>query len=224
MHETAGLTALIITFFLGPRENKTTPSQNPGYVLIGAAMLWVGWFGFNGSSQPAADSIAAVAITFTHISAAAASLTWALWEKVKYGRGSLVGVVTGTMAGLASIAPASGFVDPIKALIIGSLAGILCQEAVIVVPTKLNIDDTLDVFAVHDVVGIFCTIMVAAFGVATWQSQLGAIGFIAIFTYVVSVVLVKFVGLLTSLRVDIEIETNGLDLSVHRERAYDRNS
>jgi len=128
--------------------------------MIGAAMLWVGWFGFNGGSQLAADGGAAMAITVTHISAAAASLTWALWEKIKFGRASLVGIVTGTIAGLASITPASGFVGPVEALIIGSVAGVLCQEAVNLIRNRFKIDDTLDVFAVHGVGGIFGTIMI----------------------------------------------------------------
>ncbi|MFZ8945432.1 MAG: ammonium transporter [Paracoccaceae bacterium] len=224
VHETAGLAALIIAYFLGPRKNKTTPPHNPGYVMIGAAMLWVGWFGFNGGSQLAADGGAAMALTVTHISAAAASLTWALWEKIKYGRASLVGLVTGTIAGLASITPASGFVGPLEALLIGSVAGILCQEAVTFVRNKLQIDDTLDVFAVHGVGGIFGTVMIALFGKGIWVAQIGSLVIVGVFTCVLTVLLVKIVGAVTGLRVDAETETNGLDLSVHGERAYDMNS
>lgn len=224
VHETAGLAALLIAMFLGPRKNRTTPPHNPGFVMIGAAMLWVGWFGFNGGSQLAADGGAAMALTVTHISAATASLTWALWEKIKYGKASLVGIVTGTIAGLASITPASGFVGPIEALIIGGVAGILCQEAVNLVRNKLLIDDTLDVFAVHGVGGIFGTIMIATFGAGTWAAQLGALAIVGAFTIVVTIVLIKVVGLITPLRVDAETETNGLDLTVHGERAYDMNS
>jgi Amt family ammonium transporter len=224
VHETAGFEALIIAYFLGPRKNKTTPPHNPGYVMIGAAMLWVGWFGFNGGSQLAADGGAAMALTVTHISAAAASLTWALWEKIKYGRASLVGLVTGTIAGLASITPASGFVGPLEALLIGSVAGILCQEAVTFVRNKLQIDDTLDVFAVHGVGGIFGTVMIALFGKGIWVAQLGSLVIVGVFTFVLTVLLVKIVGAVTGLRVDAETETNGLDLSVHGERAYDMNS
>ncbi len=224
VHETAGLAALIIAAFLGPRRHRTTPPHNPGFVMIGAAMLWVGWFGFNGGSQLAADGGAAMAMTVTHISAAAASLSWALWEKIKYGKASLVGMVTGTIAGLASITPASGFVDPIQALIIGAVAGILCQEAVNVVRNILKIDDTLDVFAVHGIGGIFGTIMIAVFGLGTWTAQLGGLAIVGLFTTVVTVVLVKAVALVTPLRVDAETETNGLDLSVHGERAYDMSS
>ncbi|WP_170432358.1 ammonium transporter [Ruegeria arenilitoris] len=224
VHETAGLAALIIAWVLGPRKNRTTPPHNPGYVMIGAAMLWVGWFGFNGGSQLAADGGAAMALTVTHISAATASLSWALWERIKYGKASLVGLVTGTIAGLASITPASGYVDPIQALIIGAVAGILCQEAVKVVRNVLNIDDTLDVFAVHGVGGIFGTIMIAVFGLGAWTAQLGGLVIVGVFTSVVTFVLIKVVALVTPLRVDAETETNGLDLSVHGERAYDMSS
>ena len=110
-------------------------------------MLWVGWFGFNGGSQLAADGGAAMAMSVTHISAAAASLSWAAWERFKFGKASLVGMVTGTIAGLASITPAAGSVDPLQALLIGAIAGILCQEAVNLVRNIFKIDDTLDVFA-----------------------------------------------------------------------------
>ena len=224
VHETAGLAALVIAVFLGARKNQTTPPHNPGFVMIGAAMLWVGWFGFNGGSQLAADGGAAMALTVTHISAAAASLSWGLWERVKYGKTSLVGVVTGTIAGLASITPASGFVGPVAALIIGTIAGILCQEAVNLIRNKVKIDDTLDVFAVHGVGGIFGTIMIAVFGQGAWVAQLGALAVVGAYTIVWTVALVKLVGMITPLRVDAETEVNGLDLSVHGERAYDMSS
>jgi Amt family ammonium transporter len=224
VHETAGLAALVIAVMLGARRNTTTPPHNPGYVMLGAAMLWVGWFGFNGGSQLAADGGAAMALTVTHISAAAASLTWALWERIKYGKASLVGMVTGTIAGLASITPASGFVGPIEALIIGSVAGVLCQEAVNLVRNSLKIDDTLDVFAVHGVGGIFGTIMIAVFGAGSWAAQMGSLVIVGLFTVVVTVVLVKLVSFITPLRVNEEDEYTGLDLAAHGERAYDHTS
>ena len=224
VHETAGLAALIIAVALGPRLNCKTPPHSPGYVMIGAAMLWVGWFGFNGGSQLAADGGAAMALTVTHISAATASLSWALWEKIKYGKASLVGMVTGTIAGLASITPASGFVGPVEALVIGAIAGVLCQEAVNLIRDRLKIDDTLDVFAVHGVGGIFGTIMIAAFGAGSWFAQLGSLVIVGLFTLVITVVLLKVTALITPLRVDAEEEINGLDLSVHGERAYDMQS
>ena len=224
VHETAGLAALVIAILLGARHNTTTPPHNPGYVMLGAAMLWVGWFGFNGGSQLAADGAAAMALTVTHISAAAASLTWALWERIKYGKASLVGMVTGTIAGLASITPASGFVGPIEALIIGSMAGIICQEAVNMVRNRFKIDDTLDVFAVHGIGGIFGTIMIAVFDAGTWAAQMGSLVIVGGFTVVVTFLLVKLVALFTTLRVSEEDERTGLDLSAHGERAYDHSS
>ena len=224
VHETAGLAALVIAVLLGARRNTTTPPHNPGYVMLGAAMLWVGWFGFNGGSQLAADGGAAMALTVTHISAAAASLTWALWERIKYGKASLVGMVTGTIAGLASITPASGFVGPIEALVIGSVAGILCQEAVNIVRNNFKIDDTLDVFAVHGVGGIFGTIMIAVFGTGTWAAQIGSLVIVGVFTVTVTFALVKLVALVAPLRVSEEDEYTGLDLSAHGERAYDHSS
>ncbi|HBZ43038.1 MAG TPA: ammonia channel protein [Maritimibacter sp.] len=220
VHETAGLAAILISVVLGPRKNQKHPPHNPGFVMIGASMLWVGWFGFNGGSQLAADGGAAMALTVTHISAASASLSWALWEKIKFGRASLVGIVTGTIAGLASITPASGFVGPIEALVIGGVAGILCQEAVNFIRNKLKIDDTLDVFAVHGVGGIFGTIMIAVFGAGAWAAQLGSLAIVGVFTLVVTFILIKGIALVTHLRVDEETEANGLDLAVHGEQAY----
>ncbi|WP_415920700.1 ammonium transporter [Tateyamaria sp. SN6-1] len=224
VHETAGIAALVLAVVLGARRNQTVPPHNPGMVMMGAALLWVGWFGFNGGSQLAADGGAAMALTVTHISAATASLTWALWERIKFGKASLVGMVTGTIAGLASITPASGFVGPVEALIIGAVAGILCQEAVTLIRNGLKIDDTLDVFAVHGVGGIFGTIMIAVFGAGAWAAQLGSLVIVGVFTLVVTVVLIYVVKAITPLRVDEETETSGLDLAVHGERAYDVSS
>ncbi|WP_299612425.1 ammonium transporter [uncultured Tateyamaria sp.] len=224
VHETAGIAAIVLAVFLGARKNQTTPPHNPGMVMMGAALLWVGWFGFNGGSQLAADGGAAMALTVTHISAAMASLTWALWERIKFGKASLVGMVTGTIAGLASITPASGFVGPVEAMIIGAVAGVLCQEAVTLIRNGFKIDDTLDVFAVHGVGGIFGTIMIAVFGAGSWAAQLGSLAIVGVYTVVVSVVLVFVVRMITPLRVDEETEVNGLDLAVHGERAYDVSS
>jgi Amt family ammonium transporter len=220
VHETAGLAALLLAVMLGRRKDASKPPHNPGMVAAGAGMLWVGWFGFNGGSQLAADGGAAMAITVTHISASAATLSWAAWERIKFGRASLIGAVTGTIAGLASITPASGFVGPIEALIIGLVAGVLCQEAVNLIRNKMQIDDTLDVFAVHGVGGIFGTIMIAAFGAGTWTAQLGALAVVGVYTLVVSFIIAKVVGIVFPLRVDAETEHEGLDLAVHGERAY----
>ena len=224
VHETAGLAALVVAGMLGPRSNRHTPPHNPGYVAIGAGMLWVGWFGFNGGSALAADGTAAMAIAVTHLSAAAASLSWALWERIKFGRSSLVSLVTGTIAGLASITPAAGSVGPAGALLIGGLAGILCQEAVLLIKKHSRIDDTLDVFAVHGLGGIFGTLMIAVLGQGSWAAQAGTLLIVGVFTLVATYVLARIAAVVTSLRVDKETETNGLDLSVHGERAYELNS
>ena len=224
VHETAGITALVLAFMLGSRGKKNVVPHNPGYVMVGAAMLWVGWFGFNGGSQLAADGGAAMALTVTHISAAAASLTWALWERIKFGKVSLVGMVTGTIAGLASITPASGFVGPVGALIIGGVAGILCQEACKLVKETLKIDDSLDVFAVHGVGGIFGTLMIAVFGQGSFVAQGGSVLIVGAFTVIVTVILAKLAGLVFAMRVSDEIEESGLDLSTHGEQAYNLSS
>ena len=221
VHETAGLAALVVAFVLGARRDKSRPPHNPGYVMIGASMLWVGWFGFNAGSQLAADGGAAMALVVTHISAATASLSWALWERIKYGKASMVGLVTGTIAGLASITPASGFVGPVAALIIGGVAGILCQEACRLVKGALKLDDTLDVFAVHGVGGMFGTIMIAVFGAGNFGVQLGALLIVGIYTLVVTFVLVKLCAAAFPIRVDETDEIEGLDMTSHGERAYD---
>jgi Amt family ammonium transporter len=224
VHQTAGLAALIVAFFLGPRRDNSKPPHNPGMVMIGAAMLWVGWFGFNGGSEFAANGSAAMAITVTHISAAAASLSWALWERIRFGKSSLVGLVTGTVAGLASITPASGSVSPVEALLIGAIAGIMCQELCHVVKRGLNIDDTLDVFAVHGVGGMFGIVMLAVFGYAGWTEQLGGLAVVGLWTVVVTIIIVVVVKAIFPIRVSEEDEHTGLDLSSHGERAYDMSS
>lgn len=224
VHQTAGIAALIVAFFLGQRRDKGKPPHNPGMVMIGAAMLWVGWFGFNGGSELAANGSAAMAITVTHLSAATASLTWILWERIRYGKSSLVGLVTGTIAGLASITPASGSVGPIEALIIGGVAGIMCQELCSFVKNKMNIDDTLDVFAVHGIGGMFGIIMLAVFGHASWTAQLGGLAVVGIWTIVVTTIIVLVVKAIFPIRVGEEDEYTGLDLTSHGERAYDMSS
>ncbi|MDG1208174.1 MAG: ammonium transporter [Paracoccaceae bacterium] len=221
VHETAGIAALVVAIVLGARSEKAKPPHNPGYVMIGAAMLWVGWFGFNGGSQLAADGGAAMALTVTHISAATASLSWALYERIKHGKASMVGLVTGTIAGLASITPASGFVGPVEALIIGAVAGVLCQEMCGVIKNTFKIDDTLDVFAVHGVGGVFGTIMIAAFGAGDWTAQLGSLAVVGVFTLVMTTIIVYATKLIMPIRVSRDEEIEGLDYASHGERAYD---
>ena len=230
VHETAGIAALVLAFMLGARRGypkDLKPPHNPGMTMIGAAMLWVGWFGFNAGSQLAADGGAAMALVVTHISAATASITWAVYERVKYGKFSMVGLVTGTIAGLASITPASGFVGPVGALFIGAVAGVLCQIMCGVVKDMMKIDDSLDVFAVHGVGGIFGTLMAPLLamnaldegqGLLTQTIALVAVG---IFTLVVTVAIAMLCKSIFGLRVSDEEEIEGLDYTAHGERAYD---
>ena len=224
VHETAGLASLVVAFVLGPRLVKNKPPHNPGYVMLGAAMLWVGWFGFNAGSQLSAGAAAGMTLVVTHISAATASLTWALWERIRYGKASMVGLVTGTIAGLAAITPASGSVGPMQAMLIGAIAGVITQEACHVIKNIIKIDDTLDVFAVHGVGGIFGSLMIAVFGGATWAAQLTTLGVVGAYTIVVTFIVVYVVKIFIPIRVSKEVEERGLDISAHGERAYDHSS
>ena len=235
VHTTAGLSALVLAKMLGPRKgfpNSVKPPHNPGMVMIGAAMLWVGWFGFNAGSQFAANESAGLTMLVTHIAAATASLTWMVVEKIKTGKAGLVGIVTGMVAGLATITPASGNVGPVGALILGFLAGIVCYFACGFVKEKLGIDDTLDVFAVHGVGGMMGTILLAVLGTSTFGgsgvdsvgaqlvTQFIAVGATAALSIVGTVVIVLIIQKTVGLRVSDEEENEGLDKSVHGESGY----
>jgi Amt family ammonium transporter len=200
--------------------------------MIGASMLWVGWFGFNAGSQLAANEAAGMTMLVTHISAAVASLTWMTIEWLKTGKPGLVGIVTGMVAGLASITPASGNVGPVGAIIIGFLAGFICYFACGFVKQGLKIDDSLDVFAVHGVGGIMGTLMVAVlgtaafggFGVESIGAQLGTQAFaliaVILWSAVASYLIILVCRVVTGLRVSAEDETTGLDQGEHGETAY----
>ena len=239
VHTSAGVGALTIAAMLGKRHsfpNQLQPPHNPGMTAAGAGMLWVGWFGFNGGSQLAADSGAGMAIAATHMAAASAAVVWSAIEWIKFGQPSLIGMVTGVIAGLATVTPASGFVSPIGGLILGGSAGLVCFFAVDVVKEKWKIDDSLDVFAVHGVGGILGMLLVSILATGalggggrvrsgTIGAQLGVqvigviatIAWSAIFTFII----VKITAALTSgLRVDEEDEMVGLDLATHGERGY----
>jgi len=220
VHETAGLAALVIAYFLGSRKDKNKPPHNPAYVMIGTCMLWVGWFGFNAGSQLAANGSAGTTLLVTHLSAAAASLSWAGYEYFKHGKASLVGLATGTIAGLATITPASGSVSPMEAILIGAFVGIACQEMCSVVKNQFNIDDSLDVFAVHGVGGIIGTLSVAFFGYAGWYEQLFGVTVVGIYTIVITTVIVLVAKSIVPIRVSGDEEESGLDLSEHGEKAY----
>jgi Amt family ammonium transporter len=238
VHLTAGLSALIIAVILGPRRGfprEITPPHSPGMVMTGAAMLWVGWYGFNGGSALAANGSAGMAIAVTHISAAAASLTWMTIEWAQHGRPSLVGFVTGTIAGLATITPASGFVGPVGGLALGILAGCVCYVMVMVIKYRFQIDDSLDVFAVHGVGGMTGTLLTGFFalpalgglglaegmtaGKQLWVQFIGVVA-VAVWTGVVTMVIVKLTAAVTPLRVSDDVETEGLDITTHGERGY----
>jgi Amt family ammonium transporter len=243
VHVTAGVAALVAAIVIGPRKtfgkSATTP-HNLTMTVTGAGMLWVGWFGFNGGSALAANGDAAMAMLVTHISAATGAITWMFYEWIKFGKPTALGTVTGMVAGLGTITPASGFVGPAGALVIGFIAGIVCFNAVIIIKQKWKIDDSLDVFPVHGVGGIIGTLLAGIFastelglfsgqgfadGISSMSEQLQvqAIGVLATFVYtaIVTYILLKIVGLITGLRVDADEETQGLDIIDHEERGYD---
>lgn len=221
VHLTAGVAALALAVVVGPRRDQSRGAHNPGMVMMGAAMLWVGWLGFNGGSRLAADGTAAMAMTVTLLSGATASLSWLAWEYIKTGKCTLVGLVTGTLCGLAAITPASGYVGPAYALLIGAIAGMSCQEIVHFLRHRLGIDDSLDVFAVHGFGGIYGSLMIAPLGVASWTAQLGGIAVIAGYTLVATLILAFFCKGVVGIRVNAEMEDKGLDHEVHGEGAYD---
>ncbi|NCF33984.1 MAG: ammonium transporter [Proteobacteria bacterium] len=239
VHITAGVAALVAALVLGNRRGfpqQAMPPHNMTLTVMGAGMLWVGWFGFNGGSALAANGDADMAMLATHISAAAGAFTWMLAEQVRFGKASALGIVTGMVAGLGTITPASGFVGPGGALIIGISAGLVCFYATIYIKRHLKIDDSLDVFPVHGVGGILGTMLTAVFasnslGVFSGQedidivSQLGVqgIGVIATIAYtgVVTWLILKVTDALVGNRVDEDQEQEGLDLVSHNERGYD---
>ena len=235
VHLTAGSSALVLAAMLGPRSTfplQVDPPHNPAMVMIGASMLWVGWFGFNAGSALAADGNAGMAAVVTHISAATASLVWMIMDWSKFGKPTLIGLVTGTIAGLASITPASGSVGPIGALIIGASAGIICYLFVNIVKNKLRIDDSLDVFAVHGIGGLIGILLVAFLvdsniGGAGYADGLNAISqlliqlkgtfAVLVLSVVASIIITYVVKFTVGLRVDESSEVEGLDISSHGE-------
>ena len=243
VHITAGTAALVAAMVIGPRRGfPKTPMlpHNLTMTVTGAGMLWVGWFGFNGGSALAANGDAAMAMLVTHLSAAAGTLTWAAIEWRKFGKASVLGAVTGMVAGLGTITPASGFVGPGGALIIGVSAGFVCFYATVYIKQQLKIDDSLDVFPVHGIGGILGTFLVgifsatslgvfSGFGFAegltsiTEQVSVQLVGIISTLAYtaLMTYLLLKLVGILTQgLRVSEEHEMSGLDQVDHEESGY----
>ena len=240
VHVTAGVAALTAALMMGSRKGfpqTPMPPHNMTMTVTGAGMLWVGWFGFNGGSALAANGDAGMAILVTHLSAASAAFAWMCLEWSKFGKPSALGAVTGMVAGLGTITPASGFVGPGGALLIGISAGVICFNATIFLKQKLGVDDSLDVFPVHGVGGALGTLLVSIFasralGVFSGQGDglgiydqffvqlLGVIatgGYTALLTFV----LLKFIDLAIGLRVSDEEEVQGLDINQHNERGYD---
>ncbi len=238
VHTTAGAGALTAALVLGARRgfpSTPMPPHNMPVVIAGAGMLWVGWFGFNGGSALAANGDAAMAMLVTHISAAAGAMVWMTAEWMRFGKPSALGAVTGMVAGLGTITPASGYVGPAGALVIGVTAGLLCFFATNYMKRTLNVDDSLDVFPVHGVGGVLGTLLTGIFasnalGIFSGQDtidighQLGvqAIGAFStlVYTIVVTYVLLKIIGLVTPLRVTADEESEGLDVVLHNESGY----
>ena len=242
VHITAGVAALVAALVIGNRNgfpNQTMPPHNLTMSMTGAGMLWVGWFGFNAGSALAANGNAGMAMLATHISAASGALAWMVMEWTKFGKPSALGAVTGMVAGLGTITPASGFVGPAGALVIGISAGVICYYVTQAIKQKFKIDDSLDVFPVHGVGGMLGTLCAGIFasdqlGVFSGQGygegvtmssqmyvQLVGVLSTVIYTAVISLILLKLVDNLLGLRIDLEEETNGLDLVEHNERGYD---
>jgi Amt family ammonium transporter len=238
VHITAGVAAIVAAVVLGNRRGFPETAMMPHNMTMtvtGAGMLWVGWFGFNAGSAVAANGDAGMALLVTHISAACGAFTWATMEWIKHGKPSALGTVTGMVAGLGTITPASGYVGPLGALVIGTAAGILCFYATGFIKRRLKIDDSLDVFPVHGVGGILGTFLAGIFV----SANLGGIGFaegvnmgsqvgtqllgivaVLLWTAVLTFVILKAVDLIVGLRVTDEQETEGLDISQHDERGY----
>jgi len=243
VHITAGVAALVSAIVLGPRRGFPETAMMPHNMtmtIAGAGMLWVGWFGFNGGSALAANGNASMAMLVTHISAATGAMTWMVIEWIRFGKPSALGVVTGMVAGLGTITPASGFVGPGGALIIGLLAGGVCFTATQYIKRVLKIDDSLDVFPVHGVGGILGTLLAGVFSATSLgvfsgygfadgiesmagQFKVQLIGVVAtiVFTAVVTWIILKVIDALIGLRVTEEEEIEGLDIVLHEERGYD---
>ena len=243
VHITAGVAAVVAAVMMGSRRGfgqTAMPPHNLTMTVTGAGMLWVGWFGFNAGSALAADNSASMAMLVTHLSAACGSLAWMTMEWIRHGKPSVLGIVTGMVAGLGTITPASGSVGPAAAVVIGLTAGIVCYFATIMLKNTLKIDDSLDVFPVHGVGGILGTVLIGIFaapsigifsgnGFSDGVTSMGGQLYIQIFGVVVTFVfalvgswiVLKVVDGLVGLRVDDDQETEGLDLVLHDERGYD---
>lgn len=236
VHITAGVSALVACIMVGPRSGypaSRVPPHNMTMTFTGTAMLWVGWFGFNAGSALAANGTAASALLVTHISACTATVVWMAIEWIKLGKPGVLGAATGSIAGLAAITPASGFVGPTGALVIGAVSAVVCYLFSTTIKNRLKYDDSLDVFGVHGVGGVVGSLLVAVFAASSlggvkvdlnighqFTVQLAAVVITAVYSMVASVVLLKIVGFAVGLRVTGDTEQQGLDLAEHEERGY----
>ena len=236
VHINAGIAALVLCILLGKRRGyPDTPMAPNSLVLtvVGTSMLWVGWFGFNAGSASAADGVAGMAMAVTHISAAMAGFTWMLIEWSSHGKPSVLGIATGTIAGLAAITPASGYVGPVGALAIGLAAGVLCYWGANSLKRLIGYDDSLDVFGVHGIGGIVGVLLTGVFASSALggsvenlnignQLRLQAVGIVATLVYsgALTFILVKVVDGMIGIRVTAEEEGTGLDLALHDERGF----
>ena len=237
VHTTAGVSALVIVYYLGSRNgfpNQVQPPHSPVLAMIGAAMLWIGWFGFNAGSAIGANANAAMAMLVTHISAAVATITWMFMDISRNGKPGLVGMITGMVAGLATVTPASGFIGPMGAIILGISSGIICYIAVGFIKNKLNLDDSLDVFAVHGVGGIIGTMLAGVLaaeqigglgletsvGEQTYIQFVGVIS-VALYTLIATIIITSVVRAIFGLRIDgVEEDGDGVDVNTHGESGY----
>ena len=231
VHATAGVSALVYVLMLGKRKgfpNELAVPHRPAMVMIGASMLWVGWFGFNGGSQLAADGGAGMAILVTHISASVATLVWVAIEAITNKKPTLVGAATGTIAGLATVTPAAGVLGPGGAIIIGLSGGLICYFAVNLIRIKLKIDDSLDVFAVHGVGGIVGILLLpflsstalGGTGEGNFTTQLMGTAAVVLWSVIATTIILYALKKTLGLRVSEEQEYDGLDISLHGESAY----
>ncbi len=239
VHTTAGVAALIIAKMLGVRKgfNKSLlPPNSAALTMVGGGLLWVGWFGFNGGSTLGASDSAATTIINTHIAACSAALAWILIEKIRIGKPTGIGIVTGAIAGLATVTPAADYIGPMGAILLGLIGSTICFFSVQLVKQKLGIDDSLDVFAVHGVGGItgsllmplFFTEMLGGGGFADgntmtnqFVAQLVAVVAVVLWTAVITVVLALAISMVLPMRVSEEEESDGLDISSHGERGWE---
>ena len=231
VHATAGVSALVYVFMLGKRKGFPTEPfvpHRPAFVMLGASMLWVGWFGFNGGSALGANNSAGMALLVTHIAAAMGTLSWMLIEYITSRKATLVGAATGTIAGLATVTPAAGVLGPQGAMIIGLLGGVLCYLAVILVRVKWKFDDSLDVFAVHGVGGILGILALPLLshaalggtGEGDFLVQLTGLAAVVAISVIGSVIILAILKAIFGLRVTEDQEREGLDYSLHGENAY----